>query len=167
MATAIAYPRRMPWTTFPRINLWCRLRRGLPAQPFSSRARRSNMQTFHNRLLFFLAVVLALHPFGYSQVRESGTGAPGPVKAQHLAAELISDSGTIAPAGKSRVALALTLEPGWHVYWVYAGDSGEPLAADWSVHSGFPLGRCSIPRLSSQRFFAANAGGCSLVNISS
>jgi thiol:disulfide interchange protein DsbD len=83
------------------------------------------MRTFHNRLLFFLTVVLALLPFGYSQVLESGTSAPGPVKALHLTAELISDAGTIAPARKSRVALALTLEPGWHVYWVYAGNSGE------------------------------------------
>ena len=51
---------------------------------------------------------------------------PGPVRAQHLTAELISEAGTVATGGSSRVALALTLEPGWHVYWVYAGDSGEP-----------------------------------------
>jgi thiol:disulfide interchange protein DsbD len=70
------------------------------------------MRTLHNRLLFLLAALLALYPVAHAQVRESGTGAPGPVKAQHLTAELISDSGTAAPAGKSRVALALTLEPG-------------------------------------------------------
>lgn len=93
------------------------------------------MRTFHNRLLFLLTVLLALSPFGDAQIRESGAGAPGPVKAQHLAAELISDSGTIAPGGRSRVALALTLDPGWHVYWVYAGDSGEPPSVEWSVPS--------------------------------
>ena len=84
------------------------------------------MRTFHNRLLFLLSVLLALSPFDYAQVRESGTGTPGPVKAQHLTAELISEAGTVAPGGSSRVALALTLEPGWHVYWVYAGDSASP-----------------------------------------
>jgi len=72
------------------------------------------MRTFHNRLLFLLTVLLALSPFSHAQIRESGTGAPGPVKALHLIAELISDSGTIAPGGRSRVALALTLDPGWH-----------------------------------------------------
>jgi len=75
------------------------------------------MRTLCNRLLFLLAVLSALPSFSYAQVRESGTGEPGPVKSQHLTAELISDSGTIAPGGKSRVALALMLEPGWHVYW--------------------------------------------------
>ena len=101
------------------------------------------MRTFHNRLL--LAVLLALSPFGRAQIRESGTGTPGPVKAQHLTAELISDSGTIAPGGSSRVALALTLEPGWHVYWVYAGDSGEPPSVKWSVPWGFSVGLMQYP----------------------
>ena len=45
-----------------------------------------------------------LPSFGYAQVRESGTGEPGPVKSQHLTAELISDSGTIAPGGKGTSA---------------------------------------------------------------
>jgi DsbC/DsbD-like thiol-disulfide interchange protein len=116
------------------------LRRESPTQHISSTARRSNMRTFHNRLLFLLAVLLALHPFGHAQVWELGAGAPGPVKALHLTAELISDSGTITPGRKSRVALALTLEPGWHVYWVYAGDSGEPPTVKWSVPSGLSVG---------------------------
>ena len=107
------------------------------------------MRTFHNRLLFLLTVLLALSPFSHAQIRESGTGAPGPVKALHLIAELISDSGTIAPGGRSRVALALTLDPGWHVYWVYAGDSGEPPSVMWSVPSGFSVGPMQYPRMRS------------------
>jgi thiol:disulfide interchange protein len=103
------------------------------------------METFHNRLLFLLTVILAFSPFGNAQIRESGTGAPGPVKGQHLTAELISDSGRIAPGGRSRIALALTLEPGWHVYWVYAGDSGEPPSVKWSVPSGFSVGSMQYP----------------------
>ena len=77
------------------------------------------MRTFHNRFLFLVTVLLALPPFGHAQIRESGTGAPG---------------------ARSRVALALTLDPGWHVYWVYAGDSGEPPSVKWSVSSGFSVG---------------------------
>jgi thiol:disulfide interchange protein len=103
------------------------------------------MRTLCNRLLFLLAVLSALPSFSYAQVRESGTGEPGPVKSQHLTAELISDSGTIAPGGKSRVALALMLEPGWHVYWFYAGDSGEPPLVAWSAPTGLSLGPMQYP----------------------
>jgi thiol:disulfide interchange protein len=106
------------------------------------------MRTFHHSLVFLLTVLLAPFSFGHAQIRESGTGAPGPVKAQHLSAELISDSGTIAPGGKGRVALALTLEPGWHVYWVYAGDSGEPPSVKWSVPWGFSVGSMQYPAAS-------------------
>jgi thiol:disulfide interchange protein len=98
------------------------------------------MRIAQRRLLLLLSVLLVLSAFGHAQVPELGTGAPGPVKARHLTAELISDSGAIAPGNKSRVALALTLEPGWHVYWVYAGDSGEPPSVKWSVPSGFSVG---------------------------
>ncbi len=103
------------------------------------------MRTFHNRLLFLLTVLLGLSPFSHAQIRESGNGAPGPVKAPHLIAELISDSGTISQGGRSRVALALTLDPGWHVYWVYAGVSGEPPSVKWSVPTGFSVGPMQYP----------------------
>jgi len=74
-----------------------------------------------------------------AQLREVGTSAPGPIKAPHLSAELISNSGTISPGGKTRVALALTLEPCWHVYWVYAGDSGEAPEVQWSAPLGISM----------------------------
>lgn len=103
------------------------------------------MQRFHHRLLLLLSVLIALPPFCRAQLQELGTGAPEPVKAQHLTAELIADSGTISPGGRSRVALALTLEPGWHVYWVYAGDSGEPPVVDWSAPTGLSVGPMQYP----------------------
>jgi DsbC/DsbD-like thiol-disulfide interchange protein len=65
-----------------------------------------------NRLFLALALLM-FQPVSYAQLRELGSGAPGPVKAQHLTAELISDSGAVAPGSASRVALLLTLEPGW------------------------------------------------------
>jgi DsbC/DsbD-like thiol-disulfide interchange protein len=95
--------------------------------------------------LFFTLVLLMFQPVSYAQLRELGRGAPGPVKVQHLTAELISDSGAVAPGSASRVALQLTLEPGWHVYWAYAGDSGEPPRVTWSLPPGITVGpRCDI-----------------------
>ena len=103
------------------------------------------MQTVHHRFVLLLAVLIALSPFCRAQLREVGTGASGPVKAQHLTAELVSDSGTITSGVRSRVALALTLEPGWHVYWVYAGDSGEPPQVEWTAPLGISVGPMQYP----------------------
>ena len=61
-----------------------------------------------NRLFLALALLM-FQPVSYAQLRELGSGAPGPVKAQHLTAELISDSGAVAPGSASRVALSLRL----------------------------------------------------------
>ncbi|HEY2039199.1 MAG TPA: protein-disulfide reductase DsbD domain-containing protein, partial [Edaphobacter sp.] len=102
------------------------------------------MPTVCRRLLVLL-IALALAPFGNAQLREVGTGAAGPIQAQHLTAELISDSGTITPGGNSRVALLLTLEPGWHVYWMYAGDSGEPPTVKWALPQGITAGPMQYP----------------------
>src|SRR5271156_142594 len=44
------------------------------------------------------------------------------------------------PEGETHVALALTLEPGWHVYWVCAGDSGEAPEVQRSAPPGISMG---------------------------
>ena len=103
------------------------------------------MKRFQTRLLFLAFAVLAFHPLLPAQVRELGTGAPCPVKASHLTAELIADHTTIAPGGSENIALSLTLDPGWHVYWVYAGDSGEPPEVMWSLPEGITVGPMQYP----------------------
>lgn len=107
------------------------------------------MRFLRNSLPLALAMsaLFAVFSAAYGQLRELGTGAPGPLKAPHVTAELISDSGTIAPGTASRLALSLTLEPGWHVYWVYAGDAGEPPVVMWSLPQGVSVGpmQYSVP----------------------
>jgi len=102
------------------------------------------MRTFRHHLLLFL-LLLMLSVSAMAQIHEVGTGVPGPIQAPHLAAELIADSGTISPGGTSHIALSLTLEPGWHVYWVYAGDSGEAPRVLWSAAQGIMLGPMQYP----------------------
>ena len=41
-------------------------------------------------------------------------------------AELISDHESAAPGSTIYVALKMTMEPGWHIYWRNAGDAGLP-----------------------------------------
>ncbi|HEY4357784.1 MAG TPA: thioredoxin family protein [Acidobacteriaceae bacterium] len=103
------------------------------------------MQAMRHYLRFIVIVLLTPVLASSAQLREVGTGAPGPVKAPHITAELISDSGAISPGGRSRVALLLTMESGWHVYWQYAGDSGQAPTVSWAAPQGITLGPMQYP----------------------
>jgi thiol:disulfide interchange protein DsbD len=94
-----------------------------------------------------LACVLMLLPAlsAHAQIAEVGDGGPGPVKAQHLTAELTSLSPQITPGGTQTIGLVLTIEEHWHVYWINAGDSGEPPAIKWTLPAGFVAGPLHFP----------------------
>jgi DsbC/DsbD-like thiol-disulfide interchange protein len=58
----------------------------------------------------------------------------------------------IAPAGEPlqlrrpfSVGLLFHLDPGWHIYWRNAGDSGEPPAVQWILPQGFRAGALAWP----------------------
>src|SRR5260370_36450882 len=76
--------------------------------------------------LLLVACTSLFHPPANAQLQVVGDGGPGPVKAQHLTAELVSASPNIAPGGTVQAGLVITLEEHWHVYWINARDSGEP-----------------------------------------
>ncbi len=83
-------------------------------------------------LLLFLCGCLPLR----AQLVEVGDGGPGPVKAQHLTAEMTALRPQIAAGGSLTAGLVLTLEEHWHVYWINAGDSGEPPKITWTLPPG-------------------------------
>src|SRR5580693_2164813 len=93
----------------------------------------------------FLASALIVHPSANAQLQVIGDGGPGPVKAQHLTAELVSLAPDIAPGGTLQVGLLLTLEEHWHVYWINAGDSGEPPKVTWTLPEGITAGAMQFP----------------------
>src|SRR3954467_14143968 len=80
-----------------------------------------------------------------AQIQPVGDGGPGPVKAQHLTAELVSLSPSIAPGGTLQVGLVLTLEQNWHVYCINAGVSGEPPKINWPPPAGITAGPMQFP----------------------
>ena len=92
-----------------------------------------------------LLLVTALSSHTWAQIVEVGDGGPGPVKAQHLTAELTSLRTEIAAGVTLRAGLVLTLEAGWHVYWVNAGDSGEPPQVKWTLPKGISAGPLQFP----------------------
>lgn len=95
----------------------------------------------------FLLVSLALWGAACSraQIKEVGDGGPGPVKAEHLTAELVTLSPQIAPGGTATVGLSLTLEENWHVYFINAGDVGEAPTVKWTLPKGITAGPLQFP----------------------
>ena len=80
-----------------------------------------------------------------AQIAVVGDGGPGPVRAQHLTAELVALGPAIAPGGTQQVGLVLTLDKGWHVYWTNPGDSGEPPRIAWTLPAGITAGPMQFP----------------------
>jgi thiol:disulfide interchange protein DsbD len=68
-----------------------------------------------------------------------------PVKSQHLTVDLVSDSSSIAPSKDFRLGLHFILDPGWHVYWQNAGDSGQPPEVKWHAPAGMNIGALLFP----------------------
>jgi thiol:disulfide interchange protein DsbD len=93
--------------------------------------------------LLFLSTGLAAR--AVAQIVEVGDGGPGPVKAEHLTAELTSLSPQVAVGGSVQAGLVLTIEEHWHVYWVNAGDSGEPPSVKWTLPPGITAGPMQFP----------------------
>src|SRR5882757_6703512 len=80
-----------------------------------------------------------------AQLKPVGNGGPGPVKADHLTVELVSARPEIAQGGDLTVGLVFALEEGWHVYWVNAGDSGEPPHVQWTLPKGITADPIQFP----------------------
>jgi thiol:disulfide interchange protein len=100
--------------------------------------------------LLVMGAALGLGATGFgataaAQIVAVGDGGPGPVKAQHLTAELTSLSPRIAVGSTVEAGLLLTIEEHWHVYWVNAGDSGEPPKITWTLPPGITAGAMRFP----------------------
>jgi thiol:disulfide interchange protein DsbD len=72
------------------------------------------------------------------------------VEARHLKVSLVADQASVSPdsshtAMPPHVGLLFDLEPGWHVYWTNAGDSGEPPAVKWTLPERVTVGPLQFP----------------------
>src|SRR5882757_3376156 len=103
------------------------------------------MNLFRRSALFSLLCALFAVPAANAQLQEVGDGGPGPVKAQHITAEMVSLAPSIAPGGTQQVGLVITLEEKWHVYWMNAGDAGEPPKITWTLPAGITAGPLQFP----------------------
>ena len=68
-----------------------------------------------------------------------------PVQTEHVEAELVPESPTIAPGRSFTIATRLKVQPGWHVYWINPGEAGLPPTVDWTLPKGFAAGPIAWP----------------------
>lgn len=72
-------------------------------------------------------------------------GSPQPVRSQHLTVELVTESSTISPNQDFLAGLHFILDKGWHIYWINAGDAGQPPRMDWQLPGGITAGALQFP----------------------
>ncbi|HZD77812.1 MAG TPA: protein-disulfide reductase DsbD domain-containing protein, partial [Acidobacteriaceae bacterium] len=97
------------------------------------------------RLRLFLSVLLVMAAaIGARSQAQTSVAAP------HLKVSLVADQGSVSAQSSHRdmpphVGLLFDLEPGWHVYWTNAGDSGEPPEVKWALPAGVTVGPLQFP----------------------
>jgi len=62
-----------------------------------------------------------------------------------LVADLVTEGESVAPGGTIRVGVRFQLDPHWHVYWKYEGDSGQPPTIRWKLPEGVTASEIAWP----------------------
>ncbi len=68
-----------------------------------------------------------------------------PVSAPHLTVQLMNEEYAVYAPDQIDAGLYFKLEPGWHIYWSNAGDSGEPPKIDWTLPKGVAADPMQFP----------------------
>jgi thiol:disulfide interchange protein DsbD len=64
---------------------------------------------------------------------------------QHVRARLVVDSAELTPGGSLHLGVLFELDPGWHIYWRYPGDSGVSTDIRFALPAGFEAGELRWP----------------------
>jgi thiol:disulfide interchange protein DsbD len=86
----------------------------------------------------------ALAGLAISLVAAVGARA-APVAAPHLRLELAAETSAATPGSTVWVAVAQTIDPGWHTYWRNPGDAGEATRIVWTLPQGWRSGEVVWP----------------------
>jgi thiol:disulfide interchange protein len=90
------------------------------------------------RCLLVLSVFLAVFLPAASRAFEPGAAGTinAVASANHLTLALVVPEQQLARGATITAGLQFKLEKGWHIYWVNAGDSGEPPRVRWALPAG-------------------------------
>jgi thiol:disulfide interchange protein len=72
-------------------------------------------------------------------------GASSSADAPHVHVQLVFPQTQLTPGTQADAGLYFKLEPGWHVYWQNAGDSGEPPHIKWDLPKGITASDLQFP----------------------
>jgi len=102
---------------------------------------RSQLFTVMRLPRFILAVLLSPALVSSAQTASSSADAP------HVHVQLVVVDDNLFPGSSdnSLAGLYFKLEPGWHIYWKNAGDSGEPPRIHWTLPEGITAGPLQFP----------------------
>lgn len=96
--------------------------------------RTIKLMRFRSHFVLLFALLL---PFlGHAQATAN---------APHLSVQLVVPPAQIYPGQNFTAGLYFKLEPGWHVYWINAGDSGEPPVINWTLPAGITADALQFP----------------------
>ena len=65
---------------------------------------------------------------------------PEPVRAR-----LLADVASVEAGRGFTLGVLLEQDPGWHTYWAWEGDAGQPTQVDWELPPGFEVGPLQWP----------------------
>ena len=88
------------------------------------------------------------HIFGVFLLLMAGASAllaDSSADALHLHVQLVVPAAGLRAGDTAKAGLYFKLEPGWHVYWKNAGDSGEPPHIKWTLPDGIAAGSLEFP----------------------
>ena len=89
-------------------------------------------------LSWYIAVLLL-----YLGGAVGGVGQPA---SQHARVEMLARQASLKAGADLHLGIHFILEPGWHVYWINPGDSGQPPSLKWQLPPGFTAGEIQWPR---------------------
>ena len=64
----------------------------------------------------------------------------------HARVDLMAEQASAKPGSTLLLGVHFVLEPGWHIYWVNPGDSGQPPVIKWQLPAGYSAGEIQWPR---------------------
>ena len=70
----------------------------------------------------------------------TGPARGAPSATPHVTSDLVAQTRGAAPGSTIYVALAQTLDKGWHTYWRNPGDAGEATKITWTLPAGWRAG---------------------------
>jgi thiol:disulfide interchange protein len=72
-------------------------------------------------------------------------GSQSAIATKHATVTLLVPPQQLFPGELFNAGLEFQLAAGWHIYWINAGDSGEPPRAQWSLPAGITAGSMEFP----------------------